>query len=322
MYKNTLAATLILLIFGFVSLNSTAQSFNAKQTFINAQKHIQLNEYNDAIEELLLYFKNDSLNSNVNYLLGLCYSKTDPTRTNALKYLLKVSEVNPAYDNASVKERKGAPEAIWLLALAQYKNSLFEDALASVEKYKEYINGDDEKIKEADKLASISKHASELIKTPVKINLINLGSVINSEYDDHSPVFNIDETVMIFTSKRKGSTGNFKTSDKQYFEDIYISRKVNGEWSAPEKISENINTMEHEASVALSADGNDLIIYKDDIGDGNLYMSHFNGTDWTKPEKLSNNVNSTYDESHASISSDGSTLYFSSNRPGGFGGYD
>ena len=149
-----------------------------------------------------------------------------------------------------------------------------------------------------------------------------MGAVINSGYDDHSPVFNIEETIMVFTSKRKGSTGNFKTSDKQYFEDIYISHKENGQWATPQKISENINTMEHEASVALSADGNDLIIYKDDVGDGNLYISHFNGTEWSKPEKLSLNVNSTYNESHASISCDGSTLYFSSNRPGGFGGYD
>lgn len=320
MYKYSIPAIIAILF--FVKEPAGAQSFNAKQTFINAQKHIQLGETQDAIEDLLLYYKNDSTNSNVNYLLGMCYTKTDPTRKMALTYLTKVSEINAAYDNASVKERKASPEALWLLALAQYKNSMFDEAHSSLEKYKEYIVNNKELEKDAEKMLLLSKNAAELIKTPVKINIINLGATINSEYDDHSPVFNIDETEMIFTSKRKGSTGNFKTSDKQYFEDIYISHKVNGEWSAPVKISENINTMEHEASVALSADGNDLIIYKDDVGDGNLYVSHFNGTDWTKPEKLSSNVNSTSDESHASISSDGSTLYFSSNRPGGFGGYD
>ena len=323
MYRTIIKTLFVFTVSCIITIPAHAQSFNPKQTLINAQKHIQLGEINDAIQDLELYFKNDSTNSNVNYLLGVCYTKTDPTRLKALHYLLHVTEINPAYDNASVKERKASPEAYWLMALAQYKNSLFEDALVSLEKYKEFIVSDPEKNKDAEKMILRSKNAIELIKTPVKINLINLGKVINSEFDDHSPVFNIDETVMVFTSKRKGSTGNFKTSDKQYFEDIYICRKAsNGEWSAPEKISENINSMEHEASVALSADGNDLIIYKDDVGDGNLYVSHFNGTEWSKPEKLSNNVNSTFDESHASISSDGSTLYFSSNRPGGFGGYD
>lgn len=303
-------------------LPAFAQKFNAKQTFINAQKHIQLGETVAAQEDLLLYYKNDSTNSNVNYLLGLCYFKTDATKKLCIPYLLKATEINAAYQESNAKEKKASPEALWILALSQYKNSLFDNALTSLEKYKEYISANEVKKKDAEKMISLSINAKELIKTPVKISLINMGQVINSEFDDHSPVFNIDETVMIFTSKRKGSTGNFKTSDKQYFEDIYISRKENSQWSPPQKISENINTMEHEASVALSADGNDLIIYKDDVGDGNLYLSHYNGTEWSKPEKLSSNVNSSYDESHASISSDGATLYFSSNRPGGFGGYD
>jgi hypothetical protein len=322
MYKNLFSLVLGLSVLCVLQSTALAQKFNAKQTLINAQKHIQLGENPAAIEDLLLYFKNDSTNSNVNYLLGLCYSKTDPSLKIALPYLIKAWEINPNYQEASPKERMAPSNVLWLLARAQYKNSLFEDASKTLEKYKEFLLTDVEKKKEVDNLSLLAKNAAELIKTPVKINLINLGPVINSEYDDHSPVFNIAETEMIFTSKRKGSTGNFKTSDKQYFEDIYISHKLNNEWSAPQKISENINTMEHEASVALSADGNDLIIYKDDVGDGNLYICHFNGTEWSKPVKLSSNVNSTYDESHASISSDGSTLYFSSNRPGGFGGYD
>ena len=320
--NNKLIFTAFIVLALLCQLRVVGQKFNAKQTFINAQKHIQLGELNDAIEDLLLYYKNDSTNSNVNYLLGLCYYKTDATKKQCIPYLLKVSEVNPTYVESVVKEKKGSPETYWLLALSQYKNSLFDDALSSLEKYKEFVANNEERKKDAEKMTKLSKNAVELIKTPVKINLINMGPLINSEYDDHSPVFNIEETIMIFTSKRKGSTGNFKTSDKQYFEDIYISHKTNGKWDEPQKISENINTMEHEASVALSADGNELIIYKDDVGDGNLYVSRFNGAEWSKPEKLSNNVNSTYDESHASISSDGSTLYFSSNRPGGYGGYD
>lgn len=312
----------VVLAIMLIQFAASAQKFNAKQTFINAQKHIQLGETQSAQEDLLLYYKNDSSNSNVNYLLGLCYFKTDLTKKLCIPYLLKATEINPAYQESNAKEKKASPEAFWILALSQYKNSMFDNALSSLEKYKEYISTNEAKNKDAEKMISLSKNAKELIKTPVKISLINMGAIINSDYDDHSPVFNIDETIMIFTSKRKGSTGNFKTSDKQYFEDIYISKKENSQWSAPQKISDNINTMEHEASVALSADGNDLIIYKDDVGDGNLYVSHYNGTEWTKPEKLSSNVNSSYDESHASISSDGSTLYFSSNRPGGSGGYD
>lgn len=322
MLKISLTGLALCNLFFAATLSVSAQKIKPKQVFINAQKHIQLGETVQAIEDLLVLHKNDTLNSNTNYLLGVCYFKIEPSLKSALYYLKKATEINQEYRESDFREKKAPPNVLWLLAQAQYKNYIFEDAISSLTAYKEYMKADAENAKGVERLFNLATNASELIKHPVKINLINLGATVNSEFDDHSPVFNIEETVMIFTSKRKGSTGNFKTSDKQYFEDIYISRKTNGQWATPEKISENINTMEHEASVALSADGNDLIIYKDDIGDGNLYHSHFNGTEWSKPEKFTTNINSTFDESHASISSDGSTLYFSSNRAGGYGGYD
>ena len=43
---------------------------------------------------------------------------------------------------------------------------------------------------------------------------------------------------------------------------------------------------------------------------------------WSKPEALPNAVNSLYNEDSPEISADGKTLFFSSNRAGGYGGYD
>jgi len=290
-----------------------------KQYIIDASKHIQLKEYQQAIDKLTWCLSKDSTNANINYLLGKTYFLSDASFKKAIPYLEKAKPISKTYNDADPKERNAPTEALFMLAQAYYKNYKFNQALLTIE---EYIQSNPINLDDANDLKKYIQNAIELVNNPVKINIINLGCNVNSPYDDHSPVFSIDEKTMIFTSKRKGSTGNFKTSDGQYFEDIYITHKMDDKWQTPVKISENINTMEHEASVALSADGNELIIYKDDVGDGNLYISTFNGTDWTKPVSLSSNVNSTYDESHASISADGNTLYFSSNRPGGFGGYD
>jgi hypothetical protein len=43
---------------------------------------------------------------------------------------------------------------------------------------------------------------------------------------------------------------------------------------------------------------------------------------WTAIKKLNDNINTKYWESHASVSYDGKTLYFTSNRKGGYGGLD
>jgi outer membrane protein OmpA-like peptidoglycan-associated protein len=95
-----------------------------------------------------------------------------------------------------------------------------------------------------------------------------------------------------------------------------------GLWSQAMPMGQNINTVGHEATIGMSADGQQLLIYKDDQGDGNIYLSYQQGNSWGTPSKLSENVNSKEWEPSATISPDGNTLFFSSNRPGGFGGRD
>jgi len=313
--KNKIAFILIILLVH----SAFAQKPNYKQYIMDASKHMQLKEYSLAIEKLTWCYNQDSTNGNVNYMLGKAYYITDPTLKKAIPFLIKAKPITTSYNDANPKERNAPVESLFLLANAYYHNYKFEEALPIVD---EYIQNNPPQKEDAVQLKKYIQNAIVLYNNPLQINIINLGCNVNSPYDDHSPVFSLDEKTMIFTSKRKGSTGNFKTSDGQYFEDIYITHKIDEQWQTPVKISDNINTMEHEASVALNADGSELIIYKDDVGDGNLYISNFNGNEWSKPTILSSNINSNYDESHASISADGNTLYFSSNRPGGFGGYD
>ncbi|MFI5164374.1 MAG: OmpA family protein, partial [Bacteroidia bacterium] len=98
----------------------------------------------------------------------------------------------------------------------------------------------------------------------------------------------------------------------------------NGKWTAAKNMGSPINTSRHDASVALSADGQKLFIYRDDEarGSGNIYECIQKGAQWTNPEKMSSSINSKYHESSASITADGNTLYFTSNKPGGFGEHD
>jgi outer membrane protein OmpA-like peptidoglycan-associated protein len=161
-----------------------------------------------------------------------------------------------------------------------------------------------------------------LTAAPIAMEVKNIGKTINSEFPEYAPVISADESVLIFTSRRPNTTGGKIAEDGSFFEDIYISYNQNGEWTEPKSIGENINTPGHEATIGLSVDGQQLLIYKDDNGDGNIYYSKLDGDTWQAPIKLSDNINSKSWESHASISSDGNTLYFTSNRKGGYGGRD
>ena len=157
-----------------------------------------------------------------------------------------------------------------------------------------------------------------------------MGDSVNSEYPDFAPVISADEATLIFTSRRAGGTTDDKTlDDNQYYEDIYISTKnKDGEWGTAKPIGSNINSAGHEASIGLSADGQQLFIYKatfekGDKGDGNIYKSDLNGDVWTVPEKMGSDINTDKSwETSACLTSDGQTLYFVSDREGGYGGRD
>jgi outer membrane protein OmpA-like peptidoglycan-associated protein len=149
-----------------------------------------------------------------------------------------------------------------------------------------------------------------------------MGNGINSIYADYAPRLTADQNTMVYTSRRPENTGGKTYDGGQYFEDIYIATKRNGEWQKGVNIGSPINTVGNEAAIAISADGQELLIYKDDMGDGNIYSSHLEGDKWTVPVKLNSNINSKFWEPCAFLSADGSTLYFVSDRPGGYGGTD
>jgi outer membrane protein OmpA-like peptidoglycan-associated protein len=111
--------------------------------------------------------------------------------------------------------------------------------------------------------------------------------------------------------------------DGEYFEDIYESVKLNQTWGQGVQLNKSINTETHDACVALSPDGMELIMYRVSPADGgDLFISNLKNNDWTSPKRLAKTINTNYWEPSASITSDEKTLFFTSNKKGGFGGTD
>ena len=146
---------------------------------------------------------------------------------------------------------------------------------------------------------------------PLEFEIENLGSIINSEYPDYSPVISVDENALFFTSRRlRSDSSNIEFVDQAtggYFEDIYVSfRDRRGEWQTPEMLG--LNTQGHNATMNVSPDGQTLYVYKDDQGDGNIYESRLVGEEWTQPEKMAESINSPHWETHIAVTADGNVL--------------
>ena len=146
---------------------------------------------------------------------------------------------------------------------------------------------------------------------------------INSPFDDQAPVLSKDEKTLFFTSNRPGSFGGS--------EDIWIStRKTkNSPWSRPQNIGV-LNTPSIERLRSLTPDGRVMLFMSDRPGSNGQTdiwaTSRKNTSDnfaWSVPVNLGPNINSESGELAARyLFSDGgrtSKLFFSSNKPGGFG---
>ena len=272
-------------------------------------------------QELLNEFPN---NANLNFKIGFCYLNTATQKVKSIPYLEFASKsISEEYKINDFDETNAPIETLFYLGKAYHVNYRFSDAEDTFIDLKALLTSDDEAFNsQIDHELSACQIARSLIRNPVEMTVTNPGRNINSIYAEHSPVISGDESILVFTSKRKSNTGGKIMDDGQYFEDIYISSFNGVDYTKAQNISKNINTPGHEASIGLSFDGSKLFIYKDDEDNGNIYVSNRKGTEWLTPEKLPAPINSKYRETHATISFDQKEIFFTSDRKGGFGGLD
>jgi hypothetical protein len=274
----------------------------------------------------------DSTSANINYMLGICYLSNPLLKTKAERYLeIAVKNISDKYKTDDASERSAPPLAMFYYGEALHVNYKFEEANAQYAEFKKTVDPKDtEYINMVEKEVSTTKVAKEIAAQPLNVSVTNLGDSINSPFPEYSAVLSADERMIIFTTRRPNTTGGQKSSDDKYFEDIVVAYKNdNGIWSKPFPLSQNVNTYGHEASINLTPDGQTLIVYRNDAddknpeeGDGNIYYTTFDGKDWSPLKEFGSDVNTPFMETHACLSADGNVLFFSSERPGGFGGKD
>ena len=155
------------------------------------------------------------------------------------------------------------------------------------------------------------RRAKKMMDQPVNYSAANIGAPINTPLAEYNPVISGDGKTMVFTAEKKFYTGVFMARKKE-----------NGQWGAPINLLPQLGIDGDCQTTSLSHDGTELYLYREDDLDGNLYVSHYRNGSWSKIEKLGEHINTEYWESHAFITRDKNRLYFTSNRPGGYGDLD
>lgn len=149
---------------------------------------------------------------------------------------------------------------------------------------------------------------------------VNLGSRINSEYDEYFPSISLNDSVIVFTRKTNGID-----------QDFYIAHRDScGGWFAANSLGVPPNSPSQEGAQMLSADGHYLFFSRCQNqslngwaqGGCDLFFSYDVPGGWSQPVPFGATINTPAYEGMPSLSPDNKILYFVSDRNGGYGGKD
>ena len=320
--KNILLIVLISTFPLFIFGQYSTKSKKAIKKYENALENFQNFKYTEALKYSKEAIEEDKNMIEVYFLLSDIYSKTGEN-------LLKIS----ALRNAILIDPEYSVIVYMILSKSLLSIGIYDEALKN--------------LKEFDKRNDVPEYNSEIlylyercnfganaVKNPVPFVPKNLGSEINTVYDDYHPVLTVDEQTIIYTIgvPKPGITEIITQADSQ--EDFFISKKdKTGKWTKSQNFGNILNTLSNEGAHTITADGNTMYFtacediskvnpHGKSFGSCDIFFSKKEGNSWSKSENAGASVNSSAWESQPSISNDGRVLYFVSSRKGGKGGKD
>ena len=150
--------------------------------------------------------------------------------------------------------------------------------------------------------------------------LVKMAEWVNSDKADYGPAIGNLDSLLLFTSKRNSS---LQSIGRSYNEDLFFTTRENDPWMEAQPFK-TINTRYNEGSACLSNDGKFLYFARcnspDSYGNCDIFQASLTAdSTWGEVKNLGKNINTISWDSHPSLSHSGDTLFFASDRLGGFG---
>ncbi len=310
---------IILIVLSVVcSITSAQTKLNNTKLFKRAMHLADEGNYKDAISNLKVILENNPKDLDALFNIGLCYLNTSDGADTAIIFL------NRGMNTLTEDQRSGYFGREFGMSIGKAYQVLLKP-LKAIEIYEDLLvhvpEEDTLVMKELEYEIQICHNANFFLQHPIDITVENMGPEVNSMYDDHSPLVCVSESELFFTSRRNWMKLSL-LPDGQYAEKIYSVPLSAKNWESARLLKVFFKQNEHESAASLSPDGDEMVLFRNDVHGKSLYISQFDGKNWSEPEKLPYPINSFAQETHGSLSADKSTLFFTSDREGGLGGID
>lgn len=306
---------ILTVIFFSLTLNVFSQKESYfKRVFVDAEYYLLYEEYRDALPLYLEILRSYPNNANINFRIGQCYLNLPEEKKKSIEYFENaITNVSDKYKEGYFSETKAPREAFLLYGRALRINQNLDKALLAFNTYKSMLGSSDKReMIIVDKEIESIDNAKSMMNSPRKFTFTSVGRNINTRFSEINPVSNPSGNVLIYTSLQR------------FYNAILFSEIKDSTWENPLNLNTQLFADGQISTVGISGNGNFLVLARNDNDDYNLYMSNFDNTkkSWSQISKLPKEINARNWETCGSLSKNGDTLYFSSNREGGYGGFD
>lgn len=288
-----------------------AQKLNYKISE-NANRMFLLENYKRAKELYRELYKKNYNNYRNKFRFGVCLVYTYE-RKDALSLL------------NSTKTFPGTPKEVWFhIAKAYHLDNKFEQAISH---YETFINTDYPNYQltlRAKRNIEMCNNAKKLMQDSIEVEFVALGDEINTEYDEYLPFITSKADLLIFSTRRLGTTGRVYDLESYFTADIYSSKFKYGKWSKAKTIGPP-NSYGNEDCAGMSENGKYIFYHVNNPkSKNNLQLSEKGKSTYGRSVEIeSKEINMKSNKQiSATMSNDGNYMIFSSDRKDGYGGSD
>ena len=256
------------------------------------------------------------------YKIGLCFFHSPNQKGRAIDYLKYALKY---------RNQKVPPEVYYYLGKLYHYTYNFDSAIEMFESYKKDERSFNLVFLDTDRLIEMCYNGKEILKMDeIDVEVEVAAPPTNTSFNDYAPLVRPNGKLLMFSSDRPTESVDLVLNSQKYVfipdelrsnnEDIFMAYPRGLGWDFPYP-----QDLKGKKVIPLSfrANGSELLMFiGETLSEGDLYISKFRGSRWTPPKKLDSNINSKYDERGACFGDNGRVIYFASNRPNGYGGFD
>ena len=286
----------------FMALVITTGNLFAQNKQVTAEDAFNKGNYELALKLYTEALTTDNSNNDNAFNIALCQLHIPATKNQALTFFAQITE-----------SKKGKVQsAYWFYyGLALFHNHQFDKAIEVLNKYTQ-IESNKKKIAETEQIIKTCQHAKALYEMPLLVNFDNSQLKFNTRDNEFNAYVDDNESLMVFNAWDGNNLAIYQS----------LNRKKDNNWDKRELIGGSLNTPDDDYIAGMSNNGKILIISTFKNSNTDLKISFDTGSGFTYATDPGPFINTLFSEQGAHINNNADTLYFASDRTGGYGGLD